>query len=385
MSNGPDRLRIDPNLRELWVGARRVEARLSPQEFALLECLSANEGATVARVDLGNHVWGAPASADDVPRYDDHMLHALVSRVRRKLKAAGVDLNTYLVSVPGVGYRLLPVQVTKTTQNRSLWKHGLLVAGGGLAIAALAVGAVAFVTRDDGGEENAALSGHSPAGHSAVCGSEMISPEPGSVLSGSTVNFQWTPGCGMIKYDFWAGCAKGAVDFYNPDDGVFTEATVPGLPVDGGPVYVRLTSSDGTEEGTFSDFLTYTAADEDASAVVVEVPGNAASWVDSGIDVHTGDGLTLDVCGQVEINSTGHPAFPASGDAECPGLWRPSLLAPDLPCWSLIGRLVDGAPFLVGTSYTIPSGSQGRLYLGVNDNNHADNAGSFRITLRAAP
>jgi hypothetical protein len=52
--------------------------------------------------------------------------------------------------------------------------------------------------------------------------------------------------------------------------------------------------------------------------------------------------------------------------------------APSLACWSLIGRVGPrGTIFDVGVQGTVPAGLKGRLFLGVNDDNYADNAGSW--------
>jgi hypothetical protein len=214
-----------------------------------------------------------------------------------------------------------------------------------------------------------------------LCGSQMIEPAPGSTLAGETVTFRWTPGCGMTKYDLWVGCAPGAVDYFNPDDGQFTEATVAGLPLDGGPVYLRLTSSNGTDAGTFVEHYEYRAAKTDDSEATVFVPGDT-EWMDSGFNVTPDAAIRLEVCGQVEINAQGFPAFPPGGDDQCPGMWRPGVTAPDLPCWGLIGRIGEGQPFLVGSALLVPSSAPGGvLYLGVNDDDVSDNGGGFRVTV----
>jgi hypothetical protein len=190
----------------------------------------------------------------------------------------------------------------------------------------------------------------------------------------------------MIKYDMWVGCTAGGNDFFDAEDGVFYEATVSDLPVDGGPVYVFLISHNGTEEGLFIQRYTYTAP-PDVGSTVVSVTGPEA-WVDTGIDVDQAMSLEISACGHVIVNTTGSPTFKADGNAECPGVWRYGFPAPALPCWSLMGRMDQGEPFLVGPSFRAPAGSlSGRLYLGVNDDNVTDNGGSFRATIRlnAAP
>jgi Peptidase A4 family len=52
-----------------------------------------------------------------------------------------------------------------------------------------------------------------------------------------------------------------------------------------------------------------------------------------------------------------------------------------LPCWSLIGRIGNGAPFKIGDSATHAVSSPGELYLGVDDQANAfgDNSGSWTV------
>jgi hypothetical protein len=55
--------------------------------------------------------------------------------------------------------------------------------------------------------------------------------------------------------------------------------------------------------------------------------------------------------------------------------------APELPCWSLIGRIGHGRPFEVGTSILITA-TTGRLYLGVNDNSFSANTGIWAVNIK---
>lgn len=390
MVNQPDSFRIDLSTREVIVGERRVDPRLSPQEFALLQYLYEHDGETCTRQELGDHVWGVGEGPGAVSRYDDHMLHALMHRVRQKLQRVGIDLRPYIVNVAGVGYRLqsVPVRAEPDARKRRLPIVAAAIGSAAIAlVAAVLIAVMVIDTEDQGGGvvRGSTIEPTAPV-VAELCGSEMISPVPGSVLAGETVTFEWTPGCGMVKYDFWVGCTKNGSDFFDPDDGAFTKATVSGLPVDGGPIYVRLTSSDGSEEGTFSEYYTYTTVADNDSAIVLEVPGDGTSYVDSGIEVSAAQPLEITACGQVFINSAGYPAFKAGGDDACPGAWRPAFTVPELPCWALIGRIGDGTPFLVGPSFTIPEDTPaGRFYLGVNDDNPTDNSGSFRVTVETSP
>ena len=75
-------------------------------------------------------------------------------------------------------------------------------------------------------------------------GPMMTSPEPGSVLPGSTVNFQWGPDPnGQVPMAWWLhiGSSPGGKDYLDSGHlGTLRSLSVSGLPVDGSSIYVRL-------------------------------------------------------------------------------------------------------------------------------------------------
>ena len=69
----------------------------------------------------------------------------------------------------------------------------------------------------------------------------MLSPTPGSTLSGSSVTFSWTTGTGTNGYQLYVGTSPGAYDVYYGPLQYTTSATVAGLYASG-TLYVRLWS-----------------------------------------------------------------------------------------------------------------------------------------------
>ena len=69
--------------------------------------------------------------------------------------------------------------------------------------------------------------------------SQIISPQPNSTLSGSSVTFQWSDE-GADQYWLEVGSSSGGAEYFGGDQGTSTSATVSGLPTDGSTVYVRL-------------------------------------------------------------------------------------------------------------------------------------------------
>ena len=89
---------------------------------------------------------------------------------------------------------------------------------------------------------------------------DLVFPRQGAVLLGSTVMFTWTSGKGNTTFDLWLGSSPDAADIFDRRDGPGTSQVVDNIPLDGRPVYVRLTSSDGTESGTFIRSYTFSAS-----------------------------------------------------------------------------------------------------------------------------
>lgn len=116
----------------------------------------------------------------------------------------------------------------------------------------------------------------------------------------------------------------------------------------------------------------------------VRVDGNQA-WVDTGLDVGSGDRLTFNASGQIQIAPGS--AVNASGAAGRSGTRRPATNAnypiPNMGAGGLIARVGDGMPFAIGAgSREITMPAAGRLLLGINDDNVSDNSGAFTVTVR---
>lgn len=91
-------LAVDAATHEVMVGGIPVRPRLSRLEFRLLSLLDEAGGAVCDRTELGDAVWGRD-------QWDLNMLHRLVHRLKEKIEPQP-DQPRYVVTVPGVGYRL---------------------------------------------------------------------------------------------------------------------------------------------------------------------------------------------------------------------------------------------------------------------------------------
>ena len=90
---------------------------------------------------------------------------------------------------------------------------------------------------------------------------EIVSPEPGATLSGTTETFSWVSnGATVGKYRLWVGTSVGARNIYDSGGlaNTVTSRTVKGLPGNGGTVYVRLRIKNDGVWGSSTDYR-YTA------------------------------------------------------------------------------------------------------------------------------
>ena len=115
-----------------------------------------------------------------------------------------------------------------------------------------------------------------------------------------------------------------------------------------------------------------------ASSGNVTVRG-ADEWVDAGITVKRGQQVTFAASGQVFASRDNSAASNADG-ALAPNA---NAALPSAKVGALVGKVgANGTPFLIGSNrdgITMPA--TGRLMLGVNDDNHDDNSGSFSVAI----
>jgi len=90
---------------EVDFGKRKVviaeeEVRLTATEFNLLKALVSHAGKIVTRSQLLSEIWGPQAVEQS------HYLRIYVSQLRRKLEDKDPGLRGFIVTDPGVGYRI---------------------------------------------------------------------------------------------------------------------------------------------------------------------------------------------------------------------------------------------------------------------------------------
>ena len=109
--------------------------------------------------------------------------------------------------------------------------------------------------------------------------------------------------------------------------------------------------------------------------------GASAAWADSGVDVRDGQIVYFDTNdGDIQWRRGQHTK--AGGDPKAPYNARRPI--PSRPIGALIGKIGNASSdfFFVGDDLgPVRVRGAGRLYLGINDENLADNLGAFRVTI----
>ena len=118
------------------------------------------------------------------------------------------------------------------------------------------------------------------------------------------------------------------------------------------------------------------------------VPANQR-WVDTGVDVATGEAVSITAQGRIRIGRIRKPkddvenevgpegTFLYADDLESHTFPLPAAGMGPAPCFCLIGRIGQGELFFVGAARSWAAEQTGRLYLGINDFNPEENTGEF--------
>lgn len=119
-------------------------------------------------------------------------------------------------------------------------------------------------------------------------------------------------------------------------------------------------------------------SDTGLTRILVDVIAVQA-WTRTNLSVQTGQNLYFFVSPEDEINCDRRPTSTnAAGIAnDIPETTR---IIPDAPECALLGKVASTAPFLIGLSHEpFPAPATGSLMLGINDDDHYDNSGEFKV------
>jgi hypothetical protein len=135
---------------------------------------------------------------------------------------------------------------------------------------------------------------------------------------------------------------------------------------------------------TSGGYPTTTSTERTAIERTIEVPGNSRG-TDTGIDLRSGDSVTLTATGNVTAGRRAGVVSPDGGRVGFGGIAGTYPVA-GAGVGALIGyiRLTNGQitqPFVVGSQQTLTASADGRLFLLINDDNYSDNSGSFSVRI----
>lgn len=103
-------------------------------------------------------------------------------------------------------------------------------------------------------------------------------------------------------------------------------------------------------------------------------------WTDTGLNIEAGDTVTIVGDGIVQLSADRSDTADPSGSLS--GRRALNALLPRSPAGGLIARIGNSEPMFIGDLRVIRRvASNGRLYLGVNDDHLDDNRGQYRVTV----
>lgn len=118
-------------------------------------------------------------------------------------------------------------------------------------------------------------------------------------------------------------------------------------------------------------------SDAPGSARSVVVASNVP-WTNTGFNVRRGQRLRIEPSGEIRLSHNGDDVARPHGALS--GRQNDRAIIPTIPVGALIGRIGNGQPFSIGDSKQVwDMPDSGRLFLGVNDDHHADNSGNFVV------
>lgn len=148
-----------------------------------------------------------------------------------------------------------------------------------------------------------------------------------------------------------------------------------------GKLYLGVNDTDvGNNKGEFIANVTVENKKK-GQVYTITVPGTKI-WTDTKIDIWKGQHIYITAEGTVYANSSvyGGP----EGISNRPD-WDVYCLIKGKPHEALIMKIGDGKVVFVGKTINYTASNNGRLYLGVNDNDVGNNKGEFRVKLELGP
>jgi hypothetical protein len=128
-----------------------------------------------------------------------------------------------------------------------------------------------------------------------------------------------------------------------------------------------------------------------SETVTVHVQANNPDWTDTGVSLKAHHDLVIRAHNKVN-DAPDHPTWPngasvaSYGCTLIAGPLHEPFVAPQLRCWSLIGKIGNGQPFQVSGNLTVLGTTSGELFLMMNDSigTFGDNSGQWTVAITTA-
>jgi hypothetical protein len=115
-----------------------------------------------------------------------------------------------------------------------------------------------------------------------------------------------------------------------------------------------------------------------ANTRTITIPGSR-TWTNTGVDVRRGDVIHFRASGNMTLSTNQSDVATPAGSTS--GRMAGNSPLPGVTGGMLIGRVGNGLPFAVGAEADVTMPANGRLFLGVNDDDVRDNVGSFVVEI----
>jgi len=101
-------------------------------------------------------------------------------------------------------------------------------------------------------------------------------------------------------------------------------------------------------------------------------------WTPTGLIVRRGESITVNASGEIKFGAGANMTTGPNGGSET----NADNPMPGVPTGTLIARIGNSAPFLIGTQTQFQAPAAGQLFLGVNDSHLPDNQGAFQVQIQ---
>ncbi len=108
----------------------------------------------------------------------------------------------------------------------------------------------------------------------------------------------------------------------------------------------------------------------------IVVSGKEA-WTSTGIAVRRGEWVTFNSTGEIRLTTDAADVAGAAGSAA--NRTAANAQVPGASIGTLIGRVGNSQPFVIGNQTRVQMPANGVLFLGINDDHHGDNSGELRV------